>query len=49
MNSLQRLLAQKDLQVQEGRIALQEPTMRLEQVSVENQQMTREYETLKKQ
>ena len=49
INSLQRLIAQKELQIQEGRIALQAPTANLEKVSIELQHMTREHDHVKKQ
>ena len=46
IHSLQRQLAQKDLMIEEGRIALQIPTRDLEKLTLEHEKLTKECNTL---
>ena len=46
IHSLQRQLAQKELMVEEGRIALQTPTRDLEKLTHEHQRLTTDFQAL---
>ena len=48
IHSQQRLMAQKDMQIEEGRIAIQTPIRDLENLQREYHKMNREHEDLKK-